>query len=107
PPQQYTSPAAVRPHVASSPLAISVKVSPPATGSGDDVTESSPGLPSWPRSFAPQQYACPALVSAHVWREPARMRANRVAPETSTGAMLQGLDSPPSITQVSADAAPS
>ena len=60
-PQQYASPARVRPHVWLKPIEIVMNCSPPTTSVGTVRMLLFP-LPSTPLSLFPQQYARPSLV---------------------------------------------
>src|SRR5688572_27253339 len=69
-PQQYATPAGVRPHVCDSPALSAANVSPPATATGTVLAAGAP-VPSSPARLAPQQNAAPAAVSVQVCLAPA------------------------------------
>src|SRR5437879_6766733 len=54
------------PQVWRPPAAIAVKLRPPLTRCGVKPAVRVP-LPSWPKSFNPQQYASPVIVRPHEW----------------------------------------
>src|SRR5438477_294796 len=55
--------------------------------------------PSWPRLFAPQQYAAPVVVRAQVWSRPGLIWENVNPPVTPTGTDLAVVDPSPSSPQ--------
>src|SRR5882762_4942047 len=62
-PQQYAAPPVVTPQVwlsSEPPASITENASPPVTATGTERETVEPS-PSWPKSFAPQQYADPPV----------------------------------------------
>src|SRR5438132_3429849 len=84
PPQQYASPAVVRPQEWKKPLETSLKLSPPYTAVGleREVWEESPSLPS---RLSPQQYPVPALVMPQDRKYPALRVSNCRLVRTGAG----------------------
>src|SRR5207249_6921130 len=90
-PQQRTVPSCRRAQVYQPPAEIATAVVMPLTVTGVGLkvdgrlgTGSLVPLPSWPRSFCPQQRTVPSPGSAQVWNPPA-VTATAVSPVTRTG----------------------
>ncbi len=97
-PQQYASPAAVRPQLWSKPSVNNLNLRPPETATGNAVSAVVP-LPNCPEPLLPQQYAVLSAASAHTWRVPALIAKKRRPPPTGMGTWLHG-SGPPEVTQV-------
>src|SRR2546427_654717 len=74
-PQHFAPPPTVRAQVWEAPATIAVAPEArPETLTGVDLNLVVP-FPSWPKSLAPQHFAPPAVVRAHVCRPPAQIPA--------------------------------
>src|SRR5215208_860223 len=67
-PQQYGTPAAVRPQLYSATVGTETlrKESPPSTATGAAFTSERAPFPSWPWALYPQQYAAPVVATAQL-----------------------------------------
>src|SRR5207249_4118392 len=88
-PQQRTVPSWRSAQVCQPPAEMATAVVMPLTVTGVGLGVSAVGetvpLPSWPRSFCPQQRTVPSPGSAQVWKPPAVTAVAEVIPVTRTG----------------------